>query len=469
MDAAKTADSNSVLNSIRERIASDVPTGWRLTTLGECFKWSSGGTPRRSDPSYYGGEIPWAVIGDLNDGVITETQSSITNAGFQNSSAKWVESGSVLVAMYGSIGKLAIAGRRLTTNQAIAFTKPDPVDPKYLYYYLLWQRPSLARLGKGATQLNISQTVLKQFPFLLAPPNEQRRVVAEIDKQFSSLEEAVANLKRIKANLKRYKAAVLTAAVKGELVPNEYEIATRADEAVKSGGDLLGEILAAHRSCWQGRGRYKEPAGPRTEWLFPLPKGWTWATVGQIAYSVKDGPHYSPKYSDSGIPFISGGNVRPEGIDFSTTKFISPNLHAELSKRCKPDYGDLLYTKGGTTGIARVNTERREFNVWVHVAVLKICPNVNPFYVQHALNSDHCYKQAQLYTHGVANQDLGLTRMVRITIPIPPRPQQDRIVIEVDRRLSVVSGLEADVDANLDRAVGIRRAMIARHFHAQGY
>lgn len=169
MDAAVTADSNTVLNSIRERIARGVPTGWRLTTLGECFKWSSGGTPRRTEPSYFGGDIPWAVIGDLNDGVIAETQSSITEAGLHNSSAKWVEPGSVLVAMYGSIGKLAIAGRRLTTNQAIAFTKPDPVDPKYLYYYLRSQRPSLARLGKGATQLNISQTVLKKFPFVLAP------------------------------------------------------------------------------------------------------------------------------------------------------------------------------------------------------------------------------------------------------------------------------------------------------------
>lgn len=187
---------------------------------------------------------------------------------------------------------------------------------------------------------------------------------------------------------------------------------------------------------------------------------WVWATLGHLAYSVKDGPHYSPKYSDIGIPFISAGNVRPEGIDFSTAKFISPDLHAEFSKRCKPDYGDLLFTKGGTTGIARVNTERREFNVWVHVAVLKLCPNVNPFYVQHALNSEHCYRQAKQYTHGVGNQDLGLTRMVWITIPIPPHAEQDRIVAEVERRLSIVREVETEVDANLKRARVLRQAVL---------
>jgi len=139
-----------------------------------------------------------------------------------------------------------------------------------------------------------------------------------------------------------------------------------------------------------------------------LPKNWSWVRLGELLWSVKDGPHYSPKYEESGVPFISGGNIRPEGIDFTKCKFISKELHKELSKRCKPKINDILYTKGGTTGIARVNTYDIDFNVWVHVAVLKAVKSVNPFYLQYALNSNHCYKQAQKYTHGVGNQDLGL-------------------------------------------------------------
>lgn len=110
-----------------------LPNGWYWTTLGEAFKWSSGGTPLRSKPEYYDGEIPWVIIGDLDDGIVNDTQSTITPEGLANSSAKWVEKGSILLAMYGSIGKLGIAGKKLTTNQAIAFTKPETTSTKYLF------------------------------------------------------------------------------------------------------------------------------------------------------------------------------------------------------------------------------------------------------------------------------------------------------------------------------------------------
>ena len=235
----------------------------------------------------------------------------------------------------------------------------------------------------------------------------------------------------------------------------------------ETGAQLLQRILETRRSQWKGKGKYKEPAAPDTTGLPELPEGWVWAALGQLVSSVKDGPHFSPRYSEQGIPFISGGNIRPEGIDFSSTKFISPELHEEFSKRCKPEYGDLLYTKGGTTGIARVNTETREFNVWVHVAVLKLMDSIEPFYLQHALNSQHCYRQAQKYTHGVGNQDLGLTRMVWITVPLPSTPEQKRIVAEIDRRLSVIRETEAQLDANLQRAERLRQAVLASSFRGQ--
>jgi len=387
---------------------------------------------------------------------------------------QFVQPGDILISTansYELVGKVALVSgtpRQATLGAFISLIRPRPgIEPKFLYHQLAWGRTQSRIRETASTTTNISNVSSKKLAALeldVPPLDEQRRIVAELEKQLSRLDEAVANLKRVKASLKRYKSAVLKSAVEGQLAPNEAELARRTGGRVEFANDFLQRILADHRSRWEGRGRYKEPAAPRPEWQFPLPEGWVWATLGHLAYSVKDGPHYSPKYSELGIPFISGGNVRPGGIDFSTAKFISPDVHAELSKRCKPDYGDLLYTKGGTTGVARVNTERCEFNVWVHVAVLKLCPNVNPFYVQHALNSEHCYRQAQQYTHGVGNQDLGLTRMVWITIPVPPRAEQDRIVAEVDRRLSIVSEIAAEVDANLKRANHMRQAIFASAF-----
>ncbi len=340
------------------------------------------------------------------------------------------------------------------------------IDPRYVAHF--FQSPSywnqIAESSAGIGQPNVNGKKLAQIQIPVAPPEQQIEIVAELEKQFSRLDEAVANLQRVKANLKRYKASVLKAAVEGSLVETEDALARREGRTYETGEQLLQRILEERRAKWTGRGKYKEPELPRIEHTFDLPDGWTWATLGHLSLSVKDGPHYSPKYADEGIPFISGGNVRPEGIDFTSTKYITNELHQELSKRCKPEVGDLLYTKGGTTGIARVNTDPREFNVWVHVAVLKLAEPLHRFYVQHALNSQHCYRQAQEYTHGVGNQDLGLTRMVWITVPLPPQAEQARIVAEVDRHLSIIREVEAEVDANLQRAQALRQATLAKAF-----
>jgi len=198
-----------------------------------------------------------------------------------------------------------------------------------------------------------------------------------------------------------------------------------------------------------------------------LPDGWIWVKLGTLTWSVKDGPHYSPKYKETGIPFISGGNIRPSGVDFENVKYISEELHLELCKRCKPAVGDILYTKGGTTGIARVNTYEHEFNVWVHVAVLKLVDSIKPFFLQHVLNSPFPYSQSQKYTHGVGNQDLGLTRMVNIILPVCSEQEQEQIIEEVDRSASVLDGLEEEIRIALEKSEALRQSILKKAFSGQ--
>ena len=155
----------------------ELPKGWAESTLGEVFHWQSGGTPRRTVAQYYGGQVPWAIIGDLNDSVVESTEATLTEEGLRSSTVRWARQGAVLLAMYGSIGKLGIAGMDLTTNQAIAFTQTGIIPNKYLFFFLLAKRNELITLGKGDTQSNISQAVIKHFPFILAPLPEQRRIV----------------------------------------------------------------------------------------------------------------------------------------------------------------------------------------------------------------------------------------------------------------------------------------------------
>ena len=173
----------------------ELPKNWAKTTLGECFEWGSGGTPTSSVKKYYDGNIPWLVIGDLNDNYINTSDKTITQFGLENSSAKLVPKGTLLLAMYGSIGKLGIAGMPLATNQAIAFALENKeINTKYLFYYLLSVRSSLNLLGKGATQKNISQSIIKDFHFPLPPLAEQHRIVEKIEHIFAVLDELEENI-----------------------------------------------------------------------------------------------------------------------------------------------------------------------------------------------------------------------------------------------------------------------------------
>lgn len=358
------------------------------------------------------------------------------------------------------------------------------VNAMLVAYYLQTTeyRNRVSELASGVNINNLRRHHIEDTPFRLPPFNEQHRIVDEIEKQFSRLDEAVANLKRVQANLKRYRASVLQAACSGKLVPTEADLARQEKRNFEPASELLKRILVERRQKWEEneltkmqvngkepkddkwKRRYKEPATPDTTNLPELPVGWCWISIGQLAWSVKDGPHFSPPYVDDGIPFITGGNVRPDAVDFDNARRISPELHQEFSKRCKPELGDILYTKGGTTGIARVNTYTREFNVWVHVAVIKLSGPIESFYIQHALNAPTGYKQAQKYTHGVGNQDLGLTRLVNIVVGLPPVAEQRRIVSEVDRHLSVINRMEVAVEMNLKRTERLRQAILKRAF-----
>jgi len=480
------------LGDIQKRLGKSLPNDWVLTTLGEAFKWGSGGTPKRTDTRFYGGNIPWLIIGDLNDGVVTDSQTTITEEGLKESSTKWVEPGSILLAMYGSIGKLGIAGRRLTTNQAIAFTKPDPVDAKYLFYYLMYTRGDLASLGKGATQKNISQTVIKAFPFVLAPQGQQKRIVAEIEKQFSRLDEAVANLKRVKANLKRYKAAVLKAAVEGRLVETEAELARKKPPlplgegggegaSYETGAQLLQRILETRRSQWlasaekagrKGKGKYKEPVAPDTTDLSELPEGWVWANFDQVTERVTKGssPNWQGfEYCDKGIPFVRSQNVGWGVTDLSDVAFLPPAFN-EVEKKSVLREGDvLLNIVGASIGRAAIAPSTVEGgNVNQAVAVIRLLESgvSNQFALLYLLSA-----QTQRRIHSekvdVARANFSLEDIRDMPLTLPPYAEQHRIVTEVERRLSLVREVESQVEANSRRSDRLRQSILAEAFSGQ--
>ncbi len=146
-------------------------TSWKTYRLGDiCKRVCSGGTPKSTESSYYDGDIPWLNTKEINFNRIYSTERCITQKGLDNSSAKWIDANSVIVAMYGATAaKVAINKIPLTTNQACCNLSIDEnmADYRYVYYWLCANYVELASLANGGAQQNLNAQQIKDFEISL--------------------------------------------------------------------------------------------------------------------------------------------------------------------------------------------------------------------------------------------------------------------------------------------------------------
>ena len=170
--------------------------GWREVKLGDvASEIKSGGTPLTKRREYYGGDISWLTTKEINFNRIADTETKITEEGFQNSATKYVKENSVILAMYGATaGKVAITKIPITTNQACCNITLDENQANYFYiYYNLFNRYNeLVNLSSGAAQQNLNIGLIASLKFLL-PPLAEQKVIAEI---LSSLDDKIDLLHR---------------------------------------------------------------------------------------------------------------------------------------------------------------------------------------------------------------------------------------------------------------------------------
>ena len=173
---------------ITEQIPFEIPNSWTWARMGQVGDWGAGSTPQRGNQDYYGGNILWLKTGELNNDIVYDTEEKITQRAFQDCSLRMNKIGDVLIAMYGAtIGKLAIVGKELTTNQACCGCTPYIVYNWFLFYFLMASRDSFIKKGEGGAQPNISRVKLVEHLIPLPPLNEQKRIVKRIGTLFEQL------------------------------------------------------------------------------------------------------------------------------------------------------------------------------------------------------------------------------------------------------------------------------------------
>lgn len=191
---------------------------------------------------------------------------------------------------------------------------------------------------------------------------------------------------------------------------------------------------------------------------YELPEGWRWVKVGNIVEKLTDGTHSTPKYINEGIPFLSVKNVREEYFDLEDIKYISEDEHKQLTKRCKPERWDILYTKVGTTGIAKVIDIDLEFSIFVSLALIKMDKkNIYPYFLEKVLNSPIVKQQALTKTRGQANKNLVLKDIKEILIPIPSKNNRP----DLEKQKQIVHKIET-IFAKVEQAEKLRQTALQK-------
>lgn len=303
-----------------------------------------------------------------------------------------------------------------TENQLIAssewvIVRSKSNDSDYLKYY--FQSPVFRNYinseltGIGGSLTRAQPKSIAKYPVPLPPLETQRQIAADLDKVTHTIDLCNAILEKL-------------------------------DLLVKS--------------------RFVEMFGEPSE----NPMGWESTTIGKSCHYIKDGPHKSlPDVGEgNGYPFISVRNIVNGYIDFSTAKYISEEDYIDSIKKCHPEKGDMLYSKGGTTGIAKLIDVDTKFANWVHVAVLKFDETLNGVFFEHMLNSDYCYEQSQRLTKGIANRDLVLSAMAQIKMYKPPLALQQQFATFVEQ----TDKSKLAVKQVLEKAETLKKALIQEYF-----
>ena len=392
---------------------------WKKEELGKICKTSSGGTPSRKYPEYYeNGEITWVKSGELENNTIISAEECISRDGLENSNAKIFPPGTLLIALYGAtIGKLAFLGIEAATNQAVCgIFENEKVTLKYLYYFLLFNRPNLIKKGMGGAQSNISQTILKQ---LLVPypvsMNAQMDIVSRIEELFSKLDKGVETLQTIKQQLAVYRQAVLK---------------------------------EAFHACEQ----------------------WPKYAFSDLMCEVRNG--YSLKPDDRGehrILKISA--VRPLKLDISETRLNE----APFSEKDIVAENDILFTRYNGSreyvGICAVVPKLEDVYAYPDKLIKcrpKIQSSDHSKYLAYYMSQGNArkYLRSKIKTtsgqNGIAGTDIKKT-----IVYLPDSQKQSEIVLNIESKLSICDSIEQSINKVLSQADAMRQSILKRAFEGK--
>jgi type I restriction enzyme, S subunit len=432
---------------------SELPVGWEITTLGSLGIWSSGGTPSRKYPEYYGGSIPWVKTGDLQDGYIESTEEFLTDIGLRSSSAKIFPAGTLLLAMYGAtIGRTGLLKIDATTNQACAALIADGSTKKlisFLWWFLIHKADEFKAIGQGGAQPNISLTLIKQFPLPLPPLPEQHRIVAKLDSLFTRSRRAREELERVPGLCDRYKQAVLAAAFRGDLT---------ADWREENNPEPLLENKLFINS--------------QQSELSDLPDEWVWTNVGQIA-KVTGGltKNQNRMKLERKVSYLRVANVYANELRLN--EVLEIGITDAEWERVQLKTGDLLIVEGNGSidqvgRVALWNGEIEQCAHQNHLIKVRVGNFISQKFLLHWLLSPNGRRTIELIASSSAGlHTLSISKVMTLPTPLCSIKEMEIIIRRVEKLFKAIDSIAQDYQKARQLLDRLDQATLAKAFRGE--
>ncbi len=472
-----------------------IPPGWAWTRLGNTGRIFNGDSVSESGKAelakVYDG-LPFIATKDVGYGRATLVYDNGLKVPLGDPRFKVARANAVLICAEGGS-----AGRKIgVTDHDICFGNKlfanevwEGVHHRYVFY--VYQAPTFYKeFAARMTGIigGIARSEFLSLPILLPPLAEQKRIVAKVDELMALCDRLEAQQQErdtqasqlTRASLARFadaptpanlhflfhssfrippsdmRKSILTLAVQGKLVPQDPN-----DEPAEK----LFPKLEKERRSFADAHKFRVLAGEPVDDSsapFTIPPTWKWCKLSSVFNAVTDGDHLPPPKSDTGIAFLTIGNITTGTLDFEGSRFVPDSYYRGLADFRRPVRGDILYTiVGATYGRPALVESDQPFCVQRHIAILKPPQSVDVGFLMAVLRSPLAYDQASASTTGTAQPTIPLGSLRNFAVPLPPLAEHRRIVAKVEQLMALVDALDTQLAASRATAANLLTALVA--------
>jgi len=386
-------------------MANNLPQGWVECELKDVVKYKKGKKPKKLYLEFNENLLPYVDIKCF--------EKNITESYAEKNDGVVIDANNVLVvwdgARAGFCGSYKDKGILGSTIMSIS---PILINKMFFEFFIKSKFDILNKNTKGTGIPHVKPDLFWSLKFNLPPLNEQKRIVEKIEEEFAKIDQGIEKLKLAQEQIVQYKQSVLNQQFKKNI----------------------------------------------SKLVF----------LKDVTSKINDGTHKTPKYTDSGIPFISVKDIKCKQIYFDNCKYISNEEHEILYKRCNPQRGDVLITKSGTIGRTAIIKTDIIFDLFVSVALLK--PNFNkitPDFLMYSLDNYINHIDVKQDVKGGVIKNLHIEDLKKIEINLPTLDEQKQIVKEIEKRFEVADKAEKVIAENLEKAQQLKQSILKKAFEGR--